>query len=134
MAGDPDVYFTGFSDFPEGILVADTTAATDVTFPAAVRATYNVGGIAACTLNHRWSTKRDWMPTRNASNGLLIREEIPSAEYFARANAQCPDELYFRYYLKLRAGYQCEIEGKKLPGLAGLRPVPGRSPARPGGS
>jgi hypothetical protein len=30
-----------------------------------------------------------------------------------------PMEVYFRYYLKLKTGYQCTTDGKKLPGLAG---------------
>jgi hypothetical protein len=118
---DPDVYFSGFgsTNFPEGGFAADKTATADPLFPDAINAVYNVGYFSACTLNHRWSTKRAGLPTRNPNNGLIVREELPSAQYFARANAQCPEEVYFRYYLKLRRDYQCNVEGKKLPGIAG---------------
>lgn len=38
---------------------------------------------------------------------------------FSKAGLTGPDELYFRYYFMPQKGYQCRVEGKKLPGLAG---------------
>jgi hypothetical protein len=118
---DADVYFGGFdsSNFPEGSVTLDRSAAPDAAFPEALNARYNPESFAACTTNHRWSTKRGNLPTRNAKNGLLVRQELPSAQFLAKANSDCPTELYFRYYLKLKSGYHCSVDGKKLPGLAG---------------
>lgn len=118
---DADVYFSGFdsSNFPEGFAAVDPNAVPDVIFPEALNTIYNPGRFAAYTKVHRWSTKRRNLPTRNPHNGMLVRQELPRAQFLAKANFDCPTELYFRYYLKLKAGYHCSVDGKKLPGLAG---------------
>ena len=41
---------------------------------------------------------------------------------FKKAGETEPDELFYRYYLRLKAGYQCSVQPKKLPGLAGRYP------------
>jgi hypothetical protein len=118
---DADVYFGGFdsSNFPEGFAALDPNAVPEGSFPEALNSIYNPGSFAACTKDHRWSTKRSNLATRNPHNGMLIRQELPRAQFLAKVNSECPTELYFRYYLKLKAGYQCSVDGKKLPGLAG---------------
>ena len=134
---DPDVYFAStLTDpaqrdplFPEWWIQPKSSTYVDPVDPVLGVPTLNVNYVtadfAAMTSNHRWSQKRNNihpgvpLPTRNPKNGLQIREEIDPSQYIALQHPGTPRELYMRYYIKLKAGYQCSVEGKKLPGLAG---------------
>ena len=134
---DPDVYFAStLTDpaqrdplFPEWWLQPKSSTYVDPVDPVLGVPTLNVNYVttdfAAMTSNHRWSQQRNSihpgvpLPTRNPKNGLQIREEVDPGQYIALQHPGTPRELYMRYYIKLKAGYQCSVEGKKLPGLAG---------------
>lgn len=126
---DPDVYFatsldaTGLAEYFVGAkLEPDATFGTDPDLGIPALGTeYHVGEFAPflAVPGHTWSRKSKLGLGVNPHNGLLIRDETPYTQYFALQHPQTPTELYFRYYLKLKAGYQCAVEGKKLPGLAG---------------
>ena len=129
IAAHPDVYFAAPLDrqgidayFTGGKMPADYVYAMDPTLGVpALSVKYHVGefGPFRPTPDHSWS-KKDRVGVRvNASNGNLLRDDTPSAQYLALGHPHSPSELYFRYYLNLRKGYQCTTDGKKLPGLCG---------------
>lgn len=123
----PDVYFaSNLTDqaqrlplFPETHLPNSTVTDDEFMGSPALNVKYRVGELAGMVLVHRWSQKKGVTITRNPKNGLQLYEEIPASEYQSKQHPGTPRELFFRYYIKLAAGYQCSIEGKKLPGLAG---------------
>ena len=106
IAADPAVRFaTQFSDkawntkskFP-GYVAPDSVVAHDPSLGTrAINVKYHVGEFSPFATDHRFSPKQ-------------VEQQSPT---------DCPRELYFRYYLKLKTGYQCSVQGKKLPGLAG---------------
>jgi hypothetical protein len=128
VANDPQVYFaTQFNEpkwhdnlFSMGKLSRDTIVVTDAELgtPALV-SKYHVGEFSPWVLNHMWSRKAPGLPTTNVARTLKIYEQIPVSQYDALNNQDCPAEVYFRYYLKLKSNYQCAVDGKKLPGIAG---------------
>ena len=131
ILADPDVYFahsfdpsgSSFEDFFTGAkFYPDSTFAMDPELAVpALSVKYHVGDFGPFPTNplHDWSRKIKTGLTANPANGLLLRDDTPYAQYVALGHPHSPGELYFRYYLKLRKGYQCSAQGKKLPGLAG---------------
>ena len=129
ISADPDVYFATAFDvasladyFAGAVLEPDSTFAMDPDLGVPALGTkYHVGEFAPFLAipDHQWSRKWSLGLTHNPANGALIRDDTPNAQYASLGHPRSPSELYFRYYLKLQQGYQCAIEGKKLPGLAG---------------
>jgi len=121
VSADPDVYFsTRFDDnwrtsmLPWGSInpLTHLSVAPDATLGVpALSTAYIVGRTDVMSPDHSWSYKRA---------GTLPRttDLTPWQQYWILDHPGSPDELYFRYYLKLGPGYQCSIDGKKLPGLA----------------
>jgi hypothetical protein len=128
IASDSQVYFaTQFDEpnwqgklFPIGGLDSDSVVVNDADLDTpALAVKYHVGEFSPCYLNHMWSQKVPGIPTTNAAGTLKIYEQITVPQYDTLNNQDCPSEVYFRYYLKLNENYQCAVDGKKLPGLAG---------------
>jgi len=128
VAHDPRVYFaTQFNEpkwhdnlFSMGKLSRDTIVVADAELGTpALLSKYHVGEFSPWAINHMWTRKAPGLPTTNAARTLKIYEQIPVSQYDALNNQDCPTEVYFRYYLKLRSNYQCAVDGKKLPGIAG---------------
>ncbi len=124
---DPDVYFAStLTDpaqrtplFPETYLTNSAVTFEPELGVPALNVHYTRYNFTPMVLNHRWSQKKGVTFTRNRKNGLQIFEEVSPAQYQTLQHPGTPRELYMRYYIKLKAGYQCSVEGKKLPGLAG---------------
>jgi hypothetical protein len=128
IASDGQVYFaTQFDEpnwqgqwFPIGLLASDAVVVDDDELGTpALAVHYHIGETSPCYLNHMWSQKVPGVPTTNAAGTLKIYEQIPVTQYDTLNNQDCPSEVYFRYYLKLNDDYQCDVDGKKLPGIAG---------------
>jgi len=128
IAGDGQVYFaTQFDEpswqgqwFPIGLLASDAVVVDDDELDTpALAVHYHIGETSPCYLNHMWSQKVPGVPTTNAAGTLKIYEQITVPQYDTLNNQDCPSEVYFRYYLKLNDNYQCDVDGKKLPGIAG---------------
>lgn len=128
LASDGQVYFaTQFDEtdwqarlFPIGLLASDAVVVDDDELDTpALAVKYHVGETSPCYLNHMWSQKAPGVPTTNAAGTLKIYEQIAVSQYDTLNNQDCPSEVYFRYYLKLKDNYQCDVDGKKLPGIAG---------------
>jgi hypothetical protein len=128
IANDPQVYFaTQFDEtnwqgkwFPIGLLASDAVVVDDPDLDTpALAVHYHVGETSPCYLDHMWSQKVPGVPTTNAAGTLKIYEQITVPQYDTLNNQDCPSEVYFRYYLKLNDNYQCDVDGKKLPGIAG---------------
>ena len=128
IASDTQVYFaTQFDEpnwqgkwFPIGELDSDSVVVNDADLDTpALAVKYHVGEFSPCYLNHMWSQKVPGIPTTNAAGTLKIYEQITVPQYDTLNNQDCPSEVYFRYYLKLNDNYQCAVDGKKLPGIAG---------------
>ncbi|HTR59128.1 MAG TPA: hypothetical protein VMM27_13205 [Casimicrobiaceae bacterium] len=84
-------------EFP-GYVAPDAVVAMDAALGTpAINVQYHVGEFSPFSADHEFSTKP-------------VEQQGPN---------DCPSEVYFRYYLKLKPGYQCSTDGKKLPGLAG---------------
>src|ERR1022692_1501863 len=107
IGADPAVRFeTQFADatawntaaqFP-GYVAPDAVVAPDATLgTSAINVHYHIGEFSPFTTDHHFS------------KGPI--ETQPTTDW--------PSELYFRYYLKLKTGYQCSVQGKKLPGIGG---------------
>lgn len=126
IENDPDVYFASsltdpaqrLSLFPEHRLVNSEIRNDGNDGVDTLHVHYETNDYTPMVLNHRWSYKKTALPTRGPS-GLQIREEVPASEYGPQQHPGTPREMYFRCYFKLKPGYQCHVEGKKLPGLAG---------------
>ena len=125
---DPKVYFaTQFDEpdwqaklFPIGLLASDAIVVDDDDLGTpALAVKYHVGDTSPCYLDHMWSQKAPGTATTNVAGTLKMYEQIAVTQYDSLDNQDCPSEVYFRYYLKLDDDYQCSVEGKKLPGLAG---------------
>jgi hypothetical protein len=128
LENDPQVYFTTQFDepnwqqkhFPVGELASDSTVVGDPQLGTpALRVSYATGKFSPCTLDHMWTSRVPGIPKTNAAGTLKTYQHIHPTQYDALNNQDCPDEVYFRYYLKLASNYQCAVDGKKLPGLAG---------------
>jgi len=128
IAGDAQVYFaTQFDEpnwqgqwFPIGLLASDAVVVDDDELDTpALAVHYHIGETSPCYLDHMWSQKVPGVPTTNAAGTLKIYEQITVPQYDTLNNQDCPSEVYFRYYLKLNDNYQCDVDGKKLPGIAG---------------
>lgn len=79
----------------------------------------------------------------SAHRGKALRVRIPAGGnlgsnlryVFAKRTGSEPEEVYFRYYLRLAGDWDAEIQGGKLPGISGTygragwggRPVDGRN-------
>ncbi len=65
--------------------------------------------------------------------GRALRARIPSGEntglntsyYFMEETGSEPDEVYFRYYVRLASDWDQSVDGGKLPGIAGTYGVAG---------
>ena len=119
IASDPAVYFaTKFDDdwiktlFPEGGIIAPAVIATDqgLGIPA-LSSHYKIGEVGCMWYDHKWSSRDPNMRPGTTDPTLPV-------DKLRLNNPLTPDELYFRLYLKLGPGYQCAVQGKKLPGLA----------------
>jgi hypothetical protein len=136
ILADPEVYFASSFDLTGDIqnyfaqpsvpvvMAADTVYALDADLGVpALSMKYHIGEFSPWTsgagADHKWSNKGRVGLSSNPSNGLLVRDPTPYVDALTLDHPQTPSELYFRYYLKLLPGYQCSVEGKKLPGLAG---------------
>ena len=106
--------------FPIGGVARDAVVVDDPDLDTpALAVHYHIGDTSPCYLDHMWSQKVPGVPTTNAAGTLKIYEQITVPQYDTLNNQDCPSEVYFRYYLKLNDNYQCAVEGKKLPGIAG---------------
>ena len=128
IASHPDVYFAvDMNDpswlpkyFQDGGLLGNETYDIDPdTGTKRINMTYRVGYFGTSNASHSWADKNGSSLATNPGNGRAIRESAPGSSYLTQGHPNTPTELYFRHGLRLQPGYQCSVEGKKLPGFAG---------------